>query len=272
MQLQRTISASFVLCAMAVVASAQAANAKYSAPLPQATLIQIMKAEDERRWDDSLKSLLSGNDPAVRKRAALAAGRIGVEAAVPVLAEMLLQDREAEVREMAAFALGEIESAGGAYALVTVVKDPNKPARARSVEALGKIAAGLAGATTTQPGADKQEDDRLDLIKAAILEALRFEDSRRSNPDRLAILLGLTAVLRTRPHGAGPLVAKFLDYSDRLIVATALNTMARLRMKDANDRVRQLLKDGDPMCARTRRASSGRRSIRKRSMICSLKP
>ena len=247
MQLQRTIYASFVLCAMSVVASAQAASAKYSAPIPKATLIQIMQAEDERRWDDSLKSLLSSNDAAIRKRAALAAGRIGGEAAVPVLTEMLLTDKEAEVREMAAFALGEIESAGGAYALLTVLKDPNKPARARSVEALGKIAAALASATASQTGADKKEDESLDLIKSAIIEALRFEDNRRSNPDRLAILLGLTAVLRARPEGAGPLVVKFLEYPDSSIVATALNTMARLRLKDANERVRQLLKDGDPI-------------------------
>jgi cyclophilin family peptidyl-prolyl cis-trans isomerase/HEAT repeat protein len=232
---------------MLVVASAQVASTKYSAPIPQATLIQIMRAEDERRWDDSLKSLLSSNDAAIRKRAALAAGRIGVEAAVPVLAEMVLTDKEAGVREMAAFALGEIESAGGAYALVTVLQDPNKPARARSVEALGKITAALASATASQTGAEKKEDDRLDALKAAIIEALRFEDNRRSNPDRLAILLGLTAVLRARPEGAGPLVVKFLEYPDSSIVATALNTMARLRLKEANERVRQLLKDGDPI-------------------------
>jgi len=234
---------------MLVVASAQATSAKYSAPIPQATVIQIMRAEDERRWDDNLKSLLSSNDAAIRKRAALAAGRIGAEAAVPVLAEMLLTDREPGVREMAAFALGEIESAGGAFALVTVLKDPNRPGRARAIEALGKITAALAGATATanQPGAEKKDDERLDALKAAIIEALRFEDSRRSNPDRQTILLGLTAVLRARPDGAGPLVAKFLDYLDPSIVATALNTMARLRMKDANDRVRQLLKDSDPL-------------------------
>jgi cyclophilin family peptidyl-prolyl cis-trans isomerase len=230
---------------MLVVVSAQRTGAKYSAPIPQATLIQIMRAEDERRWDDSLKSMLSSNDAGIRKRAALAAGRIGVEAAVPVLAEMLLTDREAELREMAAFALGEIESAGGAYALVTVLKDPSNPARARAVEALGKISAALASATASQTGADKKEDERLDLIKAAIIEALRFEDSRRSN--RLVILLGLTAVLRARPGGAGPLVVKFLEYPDSSIVATALNTMARLRLKEANERVRQLLKDGDPL-------------------------
>jgi cyclophilin family peptidyl-prolyl cis-trans isomerase/HEAT repeat protein len=247
MHLRRTISASFVLCAMSVFVSAQRTSAKYSAPIPQATLIQIMRAEDERRWDDSLKSLLSSNDAAIQKRAALAAGRIGVEAAVPVLAEMVLTDKEAEVREMAAFALGEIESAGGAYALVTVLKDPNRPARARSVEALGKIAAALASATGNQTGAEKKEDERLDVIKAAIIEVLRFEDGRRSNPDRLAILLGLTAVLRARPDGAGPIVVKFLEYPDSSIVATALNTMARLRLKDANEKVRQLLKDGDPI-------------------------
>jgi HEAT repeat protein len=158
---------------------------------------------------------------------------------------------------MAAFALGEIESAGGAFALVTVLKDPNRPGRARAIEALGKITAALAGATATanQPGAEKKDDERLDALKAAIVEALRFEDSRRSNPDRQAILLGLTAVLRARPDGAGPLVAKFLDYLDPSIVATALNTMARLRMKDANDRVRQLLKDSDPLV----RANAARR-------------
>ncbi|HSQ25103.1 MAG TPA: peptidylprolyl isomerase, partial [Pyrinomonadaceae bacterium] len=71
--------------------------------------------------------------------------------------------------------------------------------------------------------------------------------SRRSNPDRLAILLGLTAVLRARPEGAGPVVVKFLDYPDASIVAAALNTMARLRLKEANDRVRQLLNNGDPI-------------------------
>ena len=246
MQLRRTISASFVLCATLAVAYSQSTRLTYSSPVPQAALIQIIRAEDERRWDGDLKSLLTSENPAVRKRAALAAGRIGIEAAVPVLAEMLLTDRDPAVREMAAFALGETESADGAYALITVLKDPNKPARARALEALGKITAALESATAAQKE-PKTEDDHLDSFKAAILEALRFEDSRRPNPDRLAIRLGLTAVLRARPDGAGLVVVRFLDYPDPSIVATALNTMARLRLKEANQRVRQLLNDGDPL-------------------------
>jgi len=249
MQLRRTISASFVLCAMSVFVSAQSTSAKYSAPIPQATLIQIMRAEDERRWNDSLKSLLSSNDAAIRKRAALAAGRIGVEAAVPVLAEMVLTDKEDEVREMAAFALGEIEAAGGAYALLTVLKDPKRPARARSMEALGKIIAVMVNNAreTNQNSAGQEEDDRLDILKYEVLKALRFEYDRQPQSDRETILFGLTAVLRSRPDGVGKLIGQFLDYPDPAIVATALNTMARLRLKDANERVRQLLKEGDPI-------------------------
>src|SRR5205807_2149251 len=76
----------------------------------------------------------------------------------------------------------------------------------------------------------------------------RFEDSRRSNPDRLTILLGLTAVLRSKPDGVGKLVARFLDYADPRIVADALNTLARLRLKDGDDEARQLLvKHSDPI-------------------------
>lgn len=154
---------------------------------------------------------------------------------------------------MAAFALGEIESPGGAYALTQVLKgrgsdlaDAN--VRARAVEALGKIVAAMPNSGAPSLGAAKPvEDERLDIIKAAIVDTLRFEESRRSRPDRLTILLALTAVLRSRPEGVGPLVAKFLDYSYPEIVATALNTMARLRLKDANERVGELLNHRDPI-------------------------
>jgi cyclophilin family peptidyl-prolyl cis-trans isomerase/HEAT repeat protein len=246
MPLKRILSASFVLLVTLNVAAAQHGRFKNSAAaIPPATLMQIVRAEDERRWDDSLKSLLSSNDAPIRKRAALAAGRIGNEQAVPPLTDMLLTDRDPDVRQMAAFALGEIESPGGAYALATVLKEPTRPGRARAIEALGKIVAALPS-NAANSGAE-QQDERLATMKSAILDALTFEDSHRERADRLTILLGLTAVLRARPDGAGPVVTKFLDYSDPAIIATALNTMARLRLKEANERVRQLLNHNDPI-------------------------
>ena len=48
-----------------------------------------------------------------------------------------------------------------------------------------------------------------DIIKAAIVNALRFEAGHGSQRDRLTVLLGLTAVLRAKPDGAGALVAVF---------------------------------------------------------------
>lgn len=251
MLIRNTIAASFVLLATCAVANAQkASTGNSSGAIPQDTLIQIMRAEDERRWDDKLQSLLSSQDAGVRKRAVLAAGRIGDQAAAPLLSEMVLMDRDSDVRRMAAFALGEIEAAGGAYALISVLKDENKPGRARAIEALGKIIAAMissAPAAANQGSAKDLEDDRLDIMKAEMLSALRFEDNRRAQADRETILLGLTAVLRARPEGVGRLVARFLEYSDPAIIATALNTMARLRLKDGNDRVRQLLKHNDPL-------------------------
>lgn len=239
-----------VLLTLFANASAQPARrSSGSSELPANTLLNVIRHEDERRWDNQLNALLADNSPQVRTRAALAAGRIGDERAVPVLAEMLLTDKDLDVRQMAAFALGEIESPGGAFALVTVLKDPTKAGRARALEALGKVTADLESKTAAagKDAAKNSEDERLDICKAAILNALRFENGRGPQRDRLTVLLGLTAVLRTKPDGAGPLVAKFLDDPDPSIVATALNTMARLRLKDANERVRELLANGDPI-------------------------
>ncbi len=249
MQLRRTISASLVVCATLVATYAQSISLKNSAPVPRDTLIQIMRAEDERRWDDNLAALLSSKNARVRRRAVLAAGRIGDVKAVPVLAEILLGDSDANVSKMAAFALGEIEAPGGAYALITVLKDANRPARAQAIEALGKIIAAIVNSAreTNQSSPGKEEDERLDILKSEILAALRFEYNRRPKSDRETVLLGLTAVLRSRPDGVGKLMAQFLDYPDPAIGATALNTMARLRLKDGNERVQQLLKDKDPI-------------------------
>src|SRR5437588_4058866 len=187
----------FLLASIVAVAAQNRSTAESASAIPTPILLQIVRVEDERRWDDTLKKLLADQNPQLRNRAALAAGRIGNEGAVPILAEMLLTDRDADVRQMAAFALGEIESPGGAYALTEVLKRRgnelgNGMARARAVEALGKIVGAMISHAPAAADASKPAqtlDDRLDIIRAAIVDTLRFEDSRRSNPDRLTILI-----------------------------------------------------------------------------------
>ncbi|MEA2205567.1 MAG: hypothetical protein QOE77_2343 [Blastocatellia bacterium] len=235
-----SLYAILLLIALPVVGLAQQRRSSTAGAtvIPQSVLIRILRAEDERRWDDDLSLLLSDSSLEVRVRAALAAGRIGDERAIPQLNDLLQKDPTIEVREMVAFALGEIESPAAAAGLLTILSDTRAPVRARAVEALGKIAAAL----------PKGEEARGKIIGAAILDALRFEAQRRSGPDTDTILLGVTAALRAKPEGAGPVLVEFLGYSNPRIVADALNTMARLKLKDNNEEVRQLLlKHADPI-------------------------
>ncbi|HSE15760.1 MAG TPA: peptidylprolyl isomerase [Pyrinomonadaceae bacterium] len=202
-------------------------------PVPPPTLLQIVKAEDERRWDDDLRGLLSSRNPSIRSRAALAVGRIGNEDSVSALTPLLEKDADVNVRAMAAFALGEIESETAANALIAVVKNAATPVavRARAVEALGKIAGAL----------PREQEVRLREIGAVILEAL-------NSADQSTILFGLTAALRSRPANAGPAIAKFLTHSNPRVRADAANTLARLRLKDGNDQLRRLVTaDLDPI-------------------------
>jgi cyclophilin family peptidyl-prolyl cis-trans isomerase/HEAT repeat protein len=235
------------LCALLVVSTANVLSQSRTAlqnptsgdPVPKLLLLQIVRAEDQRRWDNDLRNLFLARNAHVRARAALAAGRIGNEDAVNDLIRLLQHDDESQVRAMAAFALGEIESPLAADALITVLKDRrDELVRARAVEALGKIVAAL----------PKEQEVRAHELSDAILEALTFEARRRSAPNRLTILLGLTATLRAKPANAGPIVAEFLHYSDPRIRADAANTLARLKLKDGNDQLRKLLtSDPDPI-------------------------
>ena len=116
--------------------------------IPSATLLRIVKAEDERRWDGDLRSLLNDPNPAIRARAALAAGRIGEQGALPELARLLAQDKDQNIRAIAAFGIGEVESMNGSKALLNALKNSTETSevRARSIEALGKIIAALPAA------------------------------------------------------------------------------------------------------------------------------
>jgi cyclophilin family peptidyl-prolyl cis-trans isomerase/HEAT repeat protein len=209
-----------------------------AARIPRTTLLKIIRAEDERRWDIVLSELLSHQSPAVKSRAALAAGRIGNELAVPALIWTLHNDHDPGVTSMALFALGEIESPKAVEALTAELShEKTGESRARAVEALGKIAAALPATAEAQ----KKE------IGKTILEVLTSEARRRSLPDREVIRLALTAALRARPEGAGPVIAQFLSYSDPRIRADAGNALARLRAKEGNEKLRKLLQsDPDP--------------------------
>jgi cyclophilin family peptidyl-prolyl cis-trans isomerase len=208
-----------------------------TAQIPTAVLVEIVRAEDERRYDKTLENLLLNPDEKIRARAAFAVGRIGDERSIPALVNLLNDDSSDAVRASAAFGIGEIESAKGADAVLKTLKNEKNSAevRARSIEAAGKIAGGLLAG-------DKKKSEELG---AAILDGIEFE-ARQPKPDRRLILLGLTAILRARPARGDSVAAKFLTHPDAQVRADAANTLARLRSKNHNEPLRaMLLEDAD---------------------------
>lgn len=227
-------------CALALVLPSIAFAQKRTNHVPAATLLIITKAEDERRWDDDLRNLFSSPNAAIRQRAALAAGRIGNEDSVAALIKLMEQDKDSNVRSMAAFAIGEVESETGANALLAVLRNTteDEAVRARAMEALGKIAAALPG----------EQEARQRELGAAILDALKVEAERRPARDERTIILALTAALRSRPANAGPTIARFLSSERPRVRMDAANALARLRLKDGNEQLRRLLTtDPEPL-------------------------
>lgn len=205
------------------------------AQVPINTLISIAKAEDARNYGKPLEDLMRSPNAEVRKRAALAAGRIGDEKAIGVLSTLLASDPSQDIRAMAAFAIGEIESINGSDAILAILDRDRRPAGtdpnviARAAEAAGKIAAA------------NPKDERSRTLGKAILAVLNFEHEKRSRAFEDIVLLSLTAVLRARPEGGADSVKNFLRMSNPRIVADALNTLTRLRATNAGSEVRELL-------------------------------
>ena len=173
----------------------------------------ILQLEDERRLADSAQAPTAGLSAAtvsptgrielrpdllvlleapagyLRRRAALAVGRVGSADGVDALVA-LMTDPEAEVRQMAAFALGLIGDVGAADALVDALADPAPQVQGRAAQALGLLgvrsAAPAIGAMVrrhassaydldpddlTHPLSDETEAFRLGLYALAELRA-----------------------------------------------------------------------------------------------------
>ncbi|GIU81412.1 MAG: hypothetical protein KatS3mg006_0476 [Pyrinomonadaceae bacterium] len=211
--------------------------------IPTSVILRIVRAEDERRFDDELESLLKSKNPQIRKRAALAAGRIGDEKAVEILKILSETDPNEEVRLNAIFALGEIESVKASDTILKLLKDKSlaDTLRSRAVEAAGKIA-------MANPKTKEAED-----LGEAILDLMESEEARPKQSKQV-ILLGLTAIFRARPENGDLVVMRFLTNLDARIRADAANALARMRSKIAVEQLQTILLTDSDAIARANAA------------------
>ena len=87
-----------------------------------------------------LLRLVEDPSAAVRRRAALAIGRVGLEAGVPALVRAL-SDPQMEVRAIAAFGLGLVADPSVIDPLVTALTDPSPVVQGQAARALGRLGA-----------------------------------------------------------------------------------------------------------------------------------
>jgi HEAT repeat protein len=110
----------------------------------------ILRLEQQRILSDpsvgaDLVALMKDADPGVRRRSALALGRIGDTSVVPTLVAAL-SDSEEAVRGTAAFSLGLLADPQAVPALQTALGDSSAIVRGRAAEGLGLIGAAASGA------------------------------------------------------------------------------------------------------------------------------
>ena len=159
-----------------------------TAPVPAAPPVaeRILAHEDRRDADDGvLEGLLADPAPALRRRAALALGRIGEPRSIPALAR-LLADPEPTVRAMAAFALGEVARPEIVPMLVGALADADAGVRFHVLEALTK-APTKEGAVAAFAALRAERDAT--TLSAAITYSFRFPD-----PALLPLLLEYASV------------------------------------------------------------------------------
>jgi cyclophilin family peptidyl-prolyl cis-trans isomerase/HEAT repeat protein len=170
-------------------------SAEKPRPLPPPTRIEtlgrVLALEDSRSvGEGELDRLLRARDRGIRRRAALAAGRIGDPVLVPTLID-LMNDPEPEVRQMAAFALGLIGDKGAVERLVASLGDSEAVVRARSAEALGRIG-------DPRAAADIARFVLAAIPKGAPILTVRGDDPGSATDPWIELRLALFALVRLK--------------------------------------------------------------------------
>jgi cyclophilin family peptidyl-prolyl cis-trans isomerase/HEAT repeat protein len=191
-----------ILAALAaVLAAAPAPAAKKEVPPPPSrveVLGRTLALEDARSAGaGELERQLRHKDAGVRRRAALAAGRVGDASLVPALVD-LMNDAEVEVRRMAAFALGLAGDPRAADRLLAALADSDGTVRGRAAEALSRIGDPRAAAAIARALVDS-------LPKTISRMTVRGDDPGSADDTWAEQRLALFALARLRDAGAARL-------------------------------------------------------------------
>jgi len=262
----RFVSSAGLATACALAVPAATVSAQQPAAVDEAlvgSLARLLQETDARRFDPLvLRDLMRHPDPAVRRQAALAAGRVRDPGASDLLVPLLGDTAEA-VAGAAAFALGLIGDAGSVPVLLAAVRsDGRATVQTEAVTAIAKIG-GDAGARAIrqvlQSGAGTPIASP--AVSAAILESWRLGE-RAAVEDLVPYAQSaeietrwrsLYALGRLASRSGVPALMLALDDRDPAVRAVAVRGVtrglvdsARLDPGAISARLRPLLGERDP--------------------------
>jgi cyclophilin family peptidyl-prolyl cis-trans isomerase len=223
------------------------APAARAAEAPPEAERAIVLAENERHWDQDLRSRLAAPEPAVRARAALAVGRLQDSTAVEAL-RPLLDDAETEVRREAVFALGQIGHRSAREALEGRLHDRDPQVVQLAIEALGKLGEQAATAKVigflAHASPALRGEAAVALWRLADSTALEPLLARHADPDpevRWRVLYALEKIVR--PERVVLIAAHHLQDPEPLARAYAARTLGRQKSWHAVAYLLQALQD-----------------------------
>jgi cyclophilin family peptidyl-prolyl cis-trans isomerase/HEAT repeat protein len=186
-----------------------------------------------------LVRLLSDSEARVRRRAALAIGRVGLAEGGQPLGRLLGADQDPEVRQMAAFALGLLGDAHAKDVLVSALADASPLVQGSAAEALGLIG-------------DASAADAVGRMVAQLLGAGSApapqgdeDDARRDTP-MAAARLGIFALVRLKAYPALAAAVLTPAGQPKLSWWPVAYALQRLDDKRALPALQTLAKDANP--------------------------
>jgi len=166
----------------------------------------ILRLEAQRWLADpavpaaDLRLLVTDGDPAVRRRAALAVGRVGRAEGIEVLTP-LLSDPDVDTRAAAAFALGLLGHRDAEDPLRAALTDLDPRVRGRAAEALGLVALQAGGERATWVASADAVADAFPGC-GPLLAPLAPDDEAPQTAEIDACRLALFALVRLRHYDA----------------------------------------------------------------------
>lgn len=198
----------------------------------------LVEIEDRRAFDQGLlASAAAAPDPAIRARAALAAGRIGDDRGGPLL-RPLLSDKAGPVRAMAAFGCQLLEDPGATADLLPLLSDADASvasAAARAIGSLGRgdgedaLIAAIPRAAAPEPRASMLQS----LWRFADTASVSAAQHYAADPDTRVRSAALYALSRKPIVLSAAALTAALSDSDPDAAAMAARGLGLLALKDA---------------------------------------